>query len=88
MVCRLTAGAEWIRIYGSAMRLHCRQRCQGVTPPDPGGEWRLLGPPLGNSIGMPRPATARMTGAPVGLRVPAQVFNAVLNRVERISTSL
>jgi integrase len=42
-----------------------RQRGRGVTPPDPGGEWRLLGPPPDNSIGMPRPAAARMTGAPV-----------------------
>ena len=32
-------------------------------PPDPAGEWRLLGPPPDNSIGTPRPATARMTGA-------------------------
>jgi hypothetical protein len=37
----------------------------GVTPPDPGGEWRLLGPPLDRSIDAPRPATARMTGASV-----------------------
>jgi len=36
-----------------------------MTPPDPGGEWRLLGPPLDNSVGVPKPATARMTGAPV-----------------------
>ena len=48
------------------MRLHRRQRGGGVTPPDPGGEWRrLLGPPPDNSIGVPRPATARLTGAPV-----------------------
>ena len=47
-------------------------RCAGtgdsaavVTPPDPGSEWRLLGPPLDNSVGVPKPATARMTGAPV-----------------------
>jgi hypothetical protein len=38
---------------------------QAVTPPDPGGESRVLGPPLDNSIRMPRTATARMTGAPV-----------------------
>ena len=37
----------------------------GVTPPDPGGEWRLPGPPPDRSIDAPRPATARMTGAPV-----------------------
>jgi aspartyl-tRNA(Asn)/glutamyl-tRNA(Gln) amidotransferase subunit A len=27
------------------MRSHRRQRGRDVTPPDPGGEWRLLGPP-------------------------------------------
>ena len=27
------------------MRWHRRQRGRDVTPPDPGGEWRLLGPP-------------------------------------------
>ena len=55
---RLSAGGERIRTVGSAMCLHRRQRGGGVTPPDPGGEWRLLGPPPDNSIGMPRPATA------------------------------
>jgi len=53
---RLSAGGKRIRTVGSAMRLHRRQRCRGVTPPDPGGERQLLGPPLDNSIGMPRPA--------------------------------
>jgi len=61
----LTAGGNWIRNFSSAMRSHRRQRDRGVTPPDPGGEWRLLGLPPDNSIGVPRPATARMTGAPV-----------------------
>jgi hypothetical protein len=60
---RLFAVGERIRTFGSAMRLHRRQRGRGVTPPS--GEWRLVGPPPDNSIGMPRPATARMTGAPV-----------------------
>jgi hypothetical protein len=73
------------------MRLHRRQRCCGVTPPDPGGERRLLGPPLDNSTGMPRPATARMTGAPVdrsqlgrvaavglGWPLPAEMTDAAL----------
>ena len=59
----LSAGGERIRTFGSAMRLHRGQRGRGVTPPDPSGEWRLLGPPPDNSIGMPRPATGRMTGA-------------------------
>jgi len=62
---RLRAGGERIRTFGSAMRLHRGQRGRGVTPPDPSCEWRLLGPPPDNSIGMPRPATGRMTGAPV-----------------------
>src|SRR6516165_7601062 len=62
---RLSAGGERIRTFGSAMRLHRGQRGRGVTPPDPSGEWRLLGPPPDNSIGMPRSATGRMTGAPV-----------------------
>jgi hypothetical protein len=35
---RLTAGGERIRTFGSAMRLHRRQRGRGVTPPDPDGE--------------------------------------------------
>jgi hypothetical protein len=65
MVRRLTAGGKRIRTVGSAMRPHRRQRCHGVTLPDPGGERQLLGPPLDNSIGRLRPATARMTGAPV-----------------------
>ena len=66
MVCMtLSPGGKRIRTVGSAMRLDRRQRCRGVTPPDPGGERRLLGPSLANSIAMPRPATARMTGAPV-----------------------
>src|SRR6516164_10147707 len=30
------------------MRSHRRQRCRGVTPPDPGGAWRLLASPLDN----------------------------------------
>ena len=47
------------------MRWHRRQRGGSVTPPDPGGEWWLLGPPLDNSVGVPKLATARMTGAPV-----------------------
>jgi hypothetical protein len=47
------------------MRSHRRQRGRGLTPPDPGGEWRFLGRSPDNSIGMPRPATARMTDAPV-----------------------
>jgi hypothetical protein len=38
---------------GSAV-VHRRQRGGGVTPPDPGGEWRLLGPPPDNSIGVCR----------------------------------
>jgi hypothetical protein len=38
------------------MRAHRRQRDRGVTPPDAGGEWRLLGPAPDNSIGSPRPA--------------------------------
>jgi hypothetical protein len=59
---RLAGGGKRIRTVGSAMRSYRRQRCRGVTPPDPGGERRLLGPPLDNSIGMARPATARMTG--------------------------
>jgi hypothetical protein len=54
-----------IRTFGSAMRSHRRQRGRGLTPPNPGGEWRLLGQSPDNSIGMPRPATAQMTGAPV-----------------------
>jgi hypothetical protein len=62
---RLFAGGGRIRTFGSAMRLHRRQRGRGVTPPDPGGEWRLLGRRPHNSIGVPTPATARMTGAPV-----------------------
>jgi hypothetical protein len=62
---QLASRGKRIRTVGSAMRLDRRQRCRGVTPPDPGGERRLLGPPLDNSIGMARPATARMTGAPV-----------------------
>jgi len=36
----------------------------GYGSGDPGDKWRVLGPPPDNSIGMPRPATARMTGAP------------------------
>jgi hypothetical protein len=47
---RLSAGGKRIRTVGSAMRLHRRQRYRGVTPPDPGGERRLLGTPLDNSI--------------------------------------
>jgi acetyl esterase/lipase len=44
-VCGLPAGGERIRTFGSAMRLHRRrQRDLGVTPPDPGGEWRRPGP--------------------------------------------
>ena len=62
--CWCTGKGERIRTVGSAMRLH-RRRGSGVTSPYPGGEWRLLGPPPDNSIGVPRPATARMTGAPV-----------------------
>ena len=61
----LSGGGERIRTLGSAMRLHRRQCGGGVTPPDPGGEWPLLGPPPDNSIGVRRPATARMTGPPV-----------------------
>jgi hypothetical protein len=57
----LKGKGERIRTVGSAMRL----RGSGVTSPYPGGEWRLLGSPPDNSIGVPRPATARMTGAPV-----------------------
>ena len=67
-VCRLPAGGKRIRTIGSAMRLHRRQRGRGVTPPDPAGGWWLLGPPLDNSTDSPRPATARMTGAPVAQR--------------------
>src|SRR5262245_26187281 len=47
------------------MRSHRRQRGRGVMPPDPGGEWRLLGLPPDNSIGSPRPARTRMTDAQV-----------------------
>jgi len=66
MVCMtLSPGGKRIRTVGSAMRLDRRQRCRGVTPPDPGGERRLLGPPPYTSIGVPRPATARITCAPV-----------------------
>jgi hypothetical protein len=57
-VCRLSAGGERIRTFGSAMRSHRRQPGHAVTTPDPGGEWRLLGPPPDTSIGTPRPATA------------------------------
>jgi hypothetical protein len=49
MVRGLSPGAEWIRTFGSAMRSHRRQRRRGVTPTDPGGEWRLPGPPPDNS---------------------------------------
>ena len=50
MVCMtLSPGGKRIRTVGSAMRLDRRQRCRGVTPPDPGGERRLLGPPLDNN---------------------------------------
>jgi hypothetical protein len=63
-ILRATRG-ERIRTFGSAMRWHRRQRGGSVTPPDPGGEWWLLGPPLDNSVGVPKLATARMTGAPV-----------------------
>ena len=59
------------------MRSHRRQRCHGVTPPDQSGERRLLWPPLDNSIGMPRPATARMTGAPVDRSQPGRTHETV-----------
>jgi hypothetical protein len=55
-VCGLADEGERIRTFGSAMRSHRRQRGRGVMPPDPGGEWRLLGPPPDTSIGVPRPA--------------------------------
>jgi len=50
-----------------------------VTPPDPGGECLLLGPPPDNSIGVPRPATARMTGAPVDRPQPGRTHVAKVN---------
>jgi len=59
------------------MRSHRRQRDLGVTPPDPGGECLLLGPPPDNSIGVPRPATARMTGAPVDRPQPGRTHETV-----------
>ena len=62
---RWRAGGERIRTFGSVMRWHRRQRRGSVTPPDPGGERWLLGPPLDNSVGVRKLATARMTGAPV-----------------------
>jgi hypothetical protein len=34
--CWFSAGGERIRTFGSATRSHRRQRCRGVTPPDPG----------------------------------------------------
>jgi hypothetical protein len=55
---------------------HRRQRRRGVMPPDPVDKWRVLGPPHDDSIGMPRPATARMTGAPGNRphRDPCRIF--------------
>ena len=38
----LSAGGKRILTVGSAMRSHLRQRRLGLTPPDPGGERRLL----------------------------------------------
>ena len=36
-----STGERWIRTIGSAIS-HRRQRDRGLTPPDLGGEWRLL----------------------------------------------
>jgi hypothetical protein len=39
-----------------------------VTLPDPGGEWRILGPLLDNTTGMTEPATPRLAGSSVTAR--------------------
>ena len=77
---RLCAGGDWIRNFSSAMRSHRRQRDRGVTPPDPGCEWRLLGLPPDNSIGSPRRADAlvrRGVGAAERPRLMGTVASAV-----------
>jgi NADH dehydrogenase len=66
------------------MRLYRRQRGRGVTPPDPGGEWRLLGRarqldwyPEASNCSDDRCATVRVAARrPGDVRIRTQSANA------------